>query len=412
MCKSNYPLTSGETPEEDLRSVLKIVLSQLKDLTLEKKALTETIQQKEEQWRAALADLAKEREARTQRETTTPLRLNPCATIQSNTPVIATVTVKIATPRYSLIQVALLDGARQGDELSGFQLYPIVENPAGQDEHGRDVETRTHSSLPFKSLKELKMACVQYGPNAPFTQALIELVCEEALPPLDWKNITRACLAGGDYLLWKSGLLAGENLNCETWVREKVLFLLHPERLGTPGNLGCQDVAGGESLPQAAQRGESEAPPKSILMRVLEYQRTQEVQHTMWTKGCMTTRTEEHSMTSVTFRTHRVFTVVGQATLLTRTKHVRVEQAYPHPPPSSPGLCPRSRCHHVLNLTAMTSQGGSQPVPQSSNVGGNRQSLRLATWSRGSSVSGRLGTAWPLQGKAPEHRALQAAQRP
>ncbi|XP_006860676.1 PREDICTED: uncharacterized protein C6orf141 homolog [Chrysochloris asiatica] len=133
------------------------------------------------------------------------------------------------------------------------------------------------------------------------------------------------------------GSLAGENLDRETWVREKVLFLLHPERwLGTPGDPVRQEEAGGESLLQAggdlqvpdcssrfpqeqhipgghhvdapsrAQQGDSEAPPKSVLVRVLDYQGTREVQQTTWTKGCMTTRTEEHSMTAVTFRTHRV----------------------------------------------------------------------------------------------------------
>ncbi|XP_008584240.1 PREDICTED: uncharacterized protein C6orf141 homolog [Galeopterus variegatus] len=131
---------------------------------------------------------------------------------------------------------------------------------------------------------------------------------------------------------------ARENLDCEPWVREKVLFLLHPERwLGTQGNHAREEVAGGEDLPQArgddhdqkphcasqlfhreklisgrrvaARSGapprDPAAPPKSVLVRVVDYEVTQEVLRTAWTKGRMTTRTEEHCMTAVTFRTNR-----------------------------------------------------------------------------------------------------------
>lgn len=47
------------------------------------------------------------------------------------------------------------------------------------------------------------MACAQYGPTAPFTQAILETLSAEALPPEDWKQLARACLSGGDFLLWK-----------------------------------------------------------------------------------------------------------------------------------------------------------------------------------------------------------------
>ena len=48
------------------------------------------------------------------------------------------------------------------------------------------------------------MACAQYGPTAPFTQAIIEALGNQNPPPNDWKQVARACLSGGDYLLWKS----------------------------------------------------------------------------------------------------------------------------------------------------------------------------------------------------------------
>lgn len=58
-----------------------------------------------------------------------------------------------------------------------------------------------HVPFAFKSLKELKTACAQYGPNAPFTQAWLESLPTEALPPYDWKQPARACLSGKKYLL-------------------------------------------------------------------------------------------------------------------------------------------------------------------------------------------------------------------
>ena len=51
-----------------------------------------------------------------------------------------------------------------------------------------------YEALPFKQLKELKIACAQYGPTAPFTQAMIENLGGQNLLPNDWKQIARACL--------------------------------------------------------------------------------------------------------------------------------------------------------------------------------------------------------------------------
>ena len=48
------------------------------------------------------------------------------------------------------------------------------------------------------------MPCAQYGLTAPFTQAIIEALGNKNLPPNDWKQVARACLSGGDYLIWRS----------------------------------------------------------------------------------------------------------------------------------------------------------------------------------------------------------------
>ncbi|XP_041511811.1 uncharacterized protein C6orf141 homolog [Microtus oregoni] len=119
-----------------------------------------------------------------------------------------------------------------------------------------------------------------------------------------------------------------ENLDCQSsWVREKVLFLLNPERwLGTQADPACAELVDSEDFrPRIEDHRDSErepklsrrriatvpgaqprnpaATPRSVLVRVVDYHETQEVQRTEWTKGQMTTRTKERSVTAVTFRT-------------------------------------------------------------------------------------------------------------
>lgn len=110
-----------------------------------------------------------------------------------------------------------------------------------------------------------------------------------------------------------------DNVDCEPWVREKVLFLLHPERTW----LGSQGYPGHERA-DAPQEHECPSPPfcsperipgsrgadrpavaKSVLVRVVDYQVTQELLQSAWTRGQMTRRTEERTMTAFTFRTSR-----------------------------------------------------------------------------------------------------------
>lgn len=126
---------------------------------------------------------------------------------------------------------------------------------------------------------------------------------------------------------------AEEKVHCEPWVREKVLFLLHPERcLGTQGDPAREEVAVEEDLFEAGGQDREPAcpsplfprekrvsgsrvdapsgaplgdPPKPLLVRVVDYEVTQEVLQIAWTKGCMTTLTEERSVTAVTFRANR-----------------------------------------------------------------------------------------------------------
>ncbi|KAK1334608.1 hypothetical protein QTO34_005615 [Cnephaeus nilssonii] len=95
--------------------------------------------------------------------------------------------------------MALQEARKNGEDL-GIHAFPVMErvNPnTGQREC-------TYDPLPFKTLKELKTACAQYGPTSPYTLTILETIASEALPPNDWRAIAKGCLSGGDYLLWKS----------------------------------------------------------------------------------------------------------------------------------------------------------------------------------------------------------------
>lgn len=81
------------------------------------------------------------------------------------------------------------EGREQGDLMEGFQAYPVLQPPGQQQ--------RQYYAIPWKQLKELKAACAQYGPSAPFTLTVLEtMAASHWLPPHDWKALARACLTG------------------------------------------------------------------------------------------------------------------------------------------------------------------------------------------------------------------------
>ncbi|XP_021092214.1 endogenous retrovirus group K member 113 Gag polyprotein-like [Heterocephalus glaber] len=95
------------------------------------------------------------------------------------------------------LQATLQHAVDRGEDTQGFHLAcPVFEEA---DAQGNMV--RTHRPIPFKQLKELKIACAQYGPTAPFTQAMLESLSTDALLPGHWKQLAKACLSGGDFLL-------------------------------------------------------------------------------------------------------------------------------------------------------------------------------------------------------------------
>lgn len=99
----------------------------------------------------------------------------------------------------SPLQIACEEGSREGDTTKEFGVFPIVELQGP----GRN-RFREWRPFQWKQIKELKEACVQYGPIAPFTMAILDALSNDTTPPEDWKHIAHACLSGGDYLLWKS----------------------------------------------------------------------------------------------------------------------------------------------------------------------------------------------------------------
>ena len=56
----------------------------------------------------------------------------------------------------------------------------------------------------MKIIKELKQACALYGPTALYTVSLVEALAARWMPPHDWKTVAKACLSGGQYVLWRA----------------------------------------------------------------------------------------------------------------------------------------------------------------------------------------------------------------
>ena len=70
---------------------------------------------------------------------------------------------------------------RNTSDLLAFPVMEVIDQ--------QDTRVRHYQTLDFKLIKELKTAVVQYGSSAPFTQALLDMVVESHLTPLDWKTM-------------------------------------------------------------------------------------------------------------------------------------------------------------------------------------------------------------------------------
>lgn len=86
----------------------------------------------------------------------------------------------------------------EDDDYAFAACFPVIF------EGGFDDDDVYWDPLPLKLLKELKKACVDYGPLAPYTMTLIDALANRWMTPYDWIQVTKACLSGGQYLLWKT----------------------------------------------------------------------------------------------------------------------------------------------------------------------------------------------------------------
>ena len=58
-----------------------------------------------------------------------------------------------------------------------------------------------YKAIPFKTIKEIKQACTQYGTNFPYTMGLIQGLSQaEQLISYDWEMIARTCLSTSEVL--------------------------------------------------------------------------------------------------------------------------------------------------------------------------------------------------------------------
>jgi hypothetical protein len=72
----------------------------------------------------------------------------------------------------------------RGQDTCDVLAFPVIEVIDQQD-----TRVRHYQTLDFKLIKGLKTTVVQYGPSAPFTQALLDMVVESYLTPLAWKTM-------------------------------------------------------------------------------------------------------------------------------------------------------------------------------------------------------------------------------
>ncbi|KAM6143263.1 endogenous retrovirus group K member 7 Gag polyprotein-like [Erethizon dorsatum] len=67
-----------------------------------------------------------------------------------------------------------------------------------------DNEAPSWEPLPFKLLRELKMAVKDFGPTSPYTLQLVNSIAAEWMTPWDWQQTAKSCLSPGLYLMWKA----------------------------------------------------------------------------------------------------------------------------------------------------------------------------------------------------------------
>ena len=88
----------------------------------------------------------------------------------------------------------------QGDEdalvlpVAVTQILPDPQFPQGRIHYD-------YNAIAFKTIKEIKQACTQYGTDSPYTMGLIQGLSQaEQLISYDWEMIARTCLSTSEFL--------------------------------------------------------------------------------------------------------------------------------------------------------------------------------------------------------------------
>lgn len=130
------------------------------------------------------------------------------------------------------------DGEDEDEDNSPHQHEEDSEDPGSEGEDQAphqgpgDGQPSSYKRLSLKFIEKLKTACTQYGPTAPYTQALLENQKTRWFTPNDWDFLARATLSGGDYVLWRADYvqickeLAQQNLtkvSSKHWTLKKLL---------------------------------------------------------------------------------------------------------------------------------------------------------------------------------------------
>ena len=88
--------------------------------------------------------------------------------------------------------------AEQQGDLEFSMPFPVAFTKT----EGDDKEKGKRESIPYKLLKDLKQACHDYGSTSPYTLTLLDALAGRWMAPCNWRMVSKACLPGGEHLLW------------------------------------------------------------------------------------------------------------------------------------------------------------------------------------------------------------------
>ena len=100
------------------------------------------------------------------------------------------------TPLQKGVRMAQLQGNEDALVLpvAITQIPPDPQFPQGRIHYD-------YNAIAFKTIKEIKQACTQYGTDSPYTMGLIQGLSQaEQLISYDWEMIARTCLSTSEFL--------------------------------------------------------------------------------------------------------------------------------------------------------------------------------------------------------------------